>query len=245
MRARAEIRVELRGGVSVVTTLAGQPPLLARQAPGEGPTARVNLVAGAGGPCAGDDLELRLVVGPGASVELRSVGATVALPGRPGAPASVLRTEVELDEGASLRFLPEPVVAATGCDHVLETTVRLAASARLVLREELVRGRSGEEPGGSLVARLRVERGGRPVLDQELACVPDPLLARTLGTLLSVSPACGDWDAAFCATLGAGGALAALAEPGAYVAAAVAADTVALRHLLDDALRIRFPACQS
>lgn len=236
MRARGEIRVELRGGVSTVVTLAGQPPLLARSATPRGAVAVVNLVTGAGGPCAGDELDLLITVGPGAALDVRSVGATVALPGRPGARESVLRTTIEVAGGARLRFLPEPVVAAAGCIHRMQTSVSLAEDSTVLLREELVRGRSGEDPGGRLTARLRVERSSRPVLDQELSLGTDPLVARTVGTLLRVAPAAdlaAGWDAGYAALVGAEGALTALAEPNAYVVTAFAPDTVTLRRVLD------------
>lgn len=242
MRSRAEIRVELRRGVSEVTRLAVQAPLLARRTQTSAAPAQVHLVTGAGGPCAGDDLELLVVVEPGASLDLCSVGATVALPGRAGAPTSHLRTRIEVREGATLTFLPEPIVAAKGCDHRMDTVVAMHPSARLVLREELVRGRSGEHPGGDLVARLRVERGGVPLLDQELTLGANPLLPRAIGTLVSVVPAPAHWDATWQRVLGGDGAVTALAAPGAYVAAALAPDTVALRRTLDQALRTQLVA---
>jgi urease accessory protein len=47
------------------------------------------------------------------------------------------------------------------------TEVTLAARARLVLRDGVVLGRTGERPG-RLHARTRVTHGGRPLLDESL-----------------------------------------------------------------------------
>lgn len=238
MRAHAEIRVALRGGVSRLVRLSGAPPLLARETrqPPGARSVQMHLVTGAGGPCVGDELSMRIVVAAGASLDLCSVGATVALPGTdPAAPASRLRTTVEVEEDATLRWLPEPVVAAKGCDHEVVTVVRLAPTATLLLREELVRGRTGELPGGRLVSRLRVERDDVPVLDQEVTLDATAVGVRTVGTLLSVGPWPGPWDEGFSVLTGPDSAVSALAQPGAYAASALAPDTVALRRALDHA----------
>jgi urease accessory protein len=130
----------------------------------------VHLVGSAAGPLGGDRYHLSVLVAPGASLVLRSAAATIALPGPDGA-ASQLDVELAVAAGASLWWLPEPVVAAAGCDHHVRTKVRLAASARLVLRDELVLGRHGE-PGGSVWQRLVVDRDGAPLVRNELRVGP-------------------------------------------------------------------------
>ncbi len=69
--------------------------------------------------------------------------------------------------GGELHWLPEPLISVTGSELAVRTLVDLEPGARLVLRDELVLGRTGEGPG-RLTSRLTVRVEGRPVLDQEL-----------------------------------------------------------------------------
>jgi urease accessory protein len=124
----------------------------------------VHLVGGAGGPLGGDVLRIEIVVGPGAELTLQTVAAAIVLP---GASPSVVEVDVVVGEGGSLRWLPEPTVAAGGCDHRARARVVLAAGARLVWREELVRGRYGEA-GGSVSSRLSVDYVGRPLVRHQV-----------------------------------------------------------------------------
>ena len=202
MKATARLVAEARSdGTTRLTTLAGQAPLLLRQtmpdaaAPG---VAQVHLVAGAAGPVGGDELHFGLHLGPGARVRVRSVAATLALPGlQPG--ESTLDITVRVDEGAALVWDPQPFIAARGARH--RTTVRIdwAEDARLTWHEQTLLGRHGEEPG-STVTRLRVRRAGRPLLDHTLAVGPQhpgslgPAVAgacRANSTTVIVDPA---WD---------------------------------------------------
>ena len=79
MRADAVLRAD----GTRLTTLHGEPPLLLRPTgtAADGATV-VHLVGGAAGPLAGDRLSLTVDLAAGANVELHSVAATVALPGR-------------------------------------------------------------------------------------------------------------------------------------------------------------------
>ncbi|MEU3308860.1 urease accessory protein UreD [Nocardiopsis sp. NPDC006832] len=128
--------------------------------------ARVSLSAGTAGPLGGDRLHLEVVIGDGASLVLNEISATLALPGTTG-DRSLMSIDVQVGEGASFIWLPEPVIAARGCDHRQEVRVRLARSARVLLREELIMGRHGERPG-AIAQRVRVTRGGGVLYDQEL-----------------------------------------------------------------------------
>ncbi|MER7156715.1 urease accessory protein UreD, partial [Streptomyces lydicus] len=157
-------------------------------------------------------------------------------------------------EGARLDWLPEPLISARGSDLRMTTTVELAPTARLVLREEQVLGRSGEETG-ALRSRLTVRRAGRTLLDQETAYGPgvpgwdtSAVLDgnRALGQLLVVGPEFEDGPVEVRLLGGASdgppgdgpgqGVLAPLAGPGA-LATAVAPDALRLRRLLDEAAR--------
>lgn len=63
------------------------------------------------------------------------------------------------------------LISANRSDLQVATFAELAPTAGLVLREEQVLGRAGEEPG-RLTSRLSVRIAGRLVPDQELACGP-------------------------------------------------------------------------
>jgi urease accessory protein len=135
------------------------------------------------------------------------------------------------------------LISAHGSDLYVTTRVDLGATARLVLREEQVLGRAGEEPG-RLGSRLVVRVAGRTVLDQELACGPGApggwdgpaVLAghRAVGQVVVVRP---DFAAEPVATrvLGESAAVVPLAGPAALVTA-VAPDALRLRRILDEAL---------
>jgi urease accessory protein len=192
MQASARIVAEPdgRGGTRLVE-LSGQPPLLARRT---GPT-EVHLVGGAAGPLGGDDLTVRIEVRAGATLTVRTVAATLALPG-PGGARSRTRVFAHVAAGASLSWRPEPIVAVAGCDHTMESTVELDAGARLLWREELVCGRHGEA-GGDLRLHTAATLDGVALLRQALAVGPaapgwsGPAVlggARTAGSLLLVDP---------------------------------------------------------
>lgn len=202
-------------------------------------------------PLGGDRLGIEATAEAGSALHLTAAAATVALPGRTGEHA---RYDVWLTvgDGARLDWLPEPLISAAGSDLRMTTTVELAPTARLVLREEQVLGRSGEETG-TLRSRLTVRRGGRTLLDQETAYGPgvpgwdtSAVLGghRAVGQLLLVGPEFEEHSAEVrllggAAGEGAGdgagqGVLAPLAGPGA-LATAVAPDALRLRRLLDEA----------
>jgi urease accessory protein len=147
MRARARVVAEADGrGGTRLTVLRGDPPLLPRRT-GGGSGVTVHLVGGAAGPLGGDDLRLDVEVGPGARLTVRSVAASLALPGPHGAPPSLLAVRASVAAGAGLCWAPEPLIAAAGCRHRAVADVTVAAGGRLLWRDELVCGRHGEEPG--------------------------------------------------------------------------------------------------
>jgi urease accessory protein len=177
-------------GVTTFPVLASCVPLVLRRTPDA-----VYLVGGAAGPLGGDDLRLRVDVGAGARVRLRTSAASIALPARSGA-ESVLRTDISVGVGGRLEYLPEPVIVAEGARHRVDLRVTLAHDATLLLRDEIVLGRHGER-GGSCVTSLRVDVNGAPLLRQEIAVsgtdevsLGPAVLAgrRAIGSLLIVGP---------------------------------------------------------
>jgi urease accessory protein len=177
-------------GVTRLPVLASQVPLVLRRTPDA-----VYVIGGAAGPIGGDDLSLRISVAEGAFLRVRTAAASIALPGPDGL-ESVLRLSVSVGPGARLEYLPEPVVVTAGARHATVVSVSLDEGASLLLREELLLGRHGED-GGATRLVLRVDYAGRPLLRQSLevrgtddASLGPAVLAghRAVGTLLHVSP---------------------------------------------------------
>ena len=216
MKASARIAARARpGGDTRLTELAGQAPLLLRQtdtqeepSPGAngtmdagacGPGAvLVHLVGGAAGPIGGDELHYSVDVGPDARVQVRSVAATIALPGPRGG-ESTLDITARVADGACLSWSPQPLIIARGAHHRTTARIELAGKARLLWREETLLGRHGEQPG-SVATRLRVQRDGKVLLDHTLAAgphYPGSLGAavtsadNAIGSILIVDP---DWE---------------------------------------------------
>ncbi len=196
MRALARIVAEADGrGGTRLARLRGEPPLQLRHTPDGSGAATVHLIGSAAGPLGGDDLRIEIEVGAGAVLCVRTVAASIALPGRDGARSRVSVTAA-VAGGGELRWLPEQLVAAAGCRHLAVSTVELADGARLLWREEVVCGRHGEQPGDAVIS-TSVSYGGAPLLRQSLTIGPGtpgwdgPAVlggARATGSLLRVDP---------------------------------------------------------
>ena len=145
---------ELRRGARVA------PRILAR-----GPDAvRAAFVPTQAGPLAGDRDSTRIVVGPGATLIVEPVAATLALPG----PARILlRLDVTVCAGGRLVLDEGPLIVAAGADVERRCTIELEHGAVLALRETVVLGRDGEPPG-SLDSVLRATLAGRALLHDGL-----------------------------------------------------------------------------
>jgi len=212
------------------------------------PHARVTVVGAMSAPLGGDRLALEAVVREGAGLTVDAAAAMIALPGRASAahaPTAHARYDVTLTVGdnAELHWLPKQLISVTGSRLRTRTRVELAATARLVLREEQILGRHGELPG-TLTTRLTVHRAGRPLFDQELSFGPrapggwdgGAVLAghRAVGQLLLVGPEFEEKPAQP-RLLGDTAVLTPLAGPGVLVTA-LAPDARQVRRVLDEAL---------
>jgi urease accessory protein len=145
----------------------------------------VHLVSAAATPLGGDIIHIRVVVERGARLRMRTVAATVALPGALTPESHAFWTlEVEGD----LDLDPQPTVVAATSRHVTATRLAMSRDARIRLRERIQIGRSDERHGfwsGSLHAdvdgapllRHRIELGRGSVADDglgtPLACVSE------------------------------------------------------------------------
>jgi urease accessory protein len=137
----------------------------------------VHLVSAAATPLGGDTISVRVIVEPGARLKVRSVAATVVLP---GADTLQSRAGWDLEVAGALDLDPEPTVVAGGSDHQVITRLRIADQGQVRLRERVQIGRTGERDGfwtATLHAdrdalpllRHRVELGAGAVSDDELA----------------------------------------------------------------------------
>lgn len=239
--ARIGARDDGRGGTSL-PVLESDGPLALRRTRGTAGEARVMLVGAMSGPLGGDRFAVEADVGNGARLHLGSAAATIALPGQAKDEAHY-DVRLTVADGGELRWLPEQLISARGSDLFVTTRAELGADARLVLREEQVLGRVGEEPG-RLTSRLTVRVAGRVVLDQELACGPGApggwdgpaVLAeyRAVGQLVVVRPEFREAPTE-ARHIGEHARVMPLVGPAALVTA-VAPDALRLRRALDEAL---------
>lgn len=165
MKAHAAARAVRHGDRTVFEDLRSDPPLVLRETP-----SALYLVGGAAGPLGGDELHLDLAVETGATLHVHSAAATMVFPGPRGA-RSISRLRACVAGGASLVWHPEPLVSVFRSDHLVDTAVRLAGDAQVVLRDEIVLGRAGEE-SGRLVLRTRVDRDGAPLFAHDIDIGP-------------------------------------------------------------------------
>jgi urease accessory protein len=247
VHATARIRATYNGRVTTLPQLRGDGPFHLRRMRTGGKAATVGIIGAMSAPLGGDRLALDITAEDRAELEVTTAAATLALRGPTSAPATY---DVRLTAGeqACLRWLPQPLISAADSNLHQTCTVNLAATSRLLLREEQLLGRANEKPG-HLVSRIRVHHAGRPLLDQHTAYGdPEPgwdspaVLNghRAVGQLLLVAPELdvrrdpvllGD------GTKSGSAVLAPLAGGPALLATAVAPTSSALRELLDEALR--------
>jgi urease accessory protein len=129
-----------------------------------GDAVRAAFVPAQAGPLAGDEDRARIIVGPGATLVVEPVAATLALP---GAERIVLTLHVTVEEGGRLVLDEGPLIVAAGACVVRRCTIELACGAVAALRESVVLGRDGEPPG-TLDSVLRATLDGRALLHDGL-----------------------------------------------------------------------------
>jgi urease accessory protein len=119
------------------------------------------LVGSGAAPVGDDRIRVRVEVGPGVTVAVRSVAATVVY----AASGAGTRwdTDIHVAEGATLDWRPEPVILTERACHAATTTVHAASGADVTLDEVLVLGRTGEATG-SIRSTLAVRIDDTPVV---------------------------------------------------------------------------------
>ena len=155
-----------------------------------------------GGIAGGDDLRLRLHLGPQSSVLLTTPGAAKWYRSL-GSPAHQ-QVQARLEADSRLEWLPNENIVFDGALAELDTRWELAPGARLIAADMLCLGRpAGDQPFSSGRVRQRLslhrwdESGGRPLFTERLLLSGDDrrLSARVglggaacLGTLIATLP---------------------------------------------------------
>lgn len=167
MTRSACLTVARRGAASVITELASRAPVGLRPLAPAGTRARVAVVQTSACLVAGDDVVLEVRVGPGASLEIVELSATLAHPVTAKLPAIRQTIRVEVGADGRLLWLAEPLILAAATRMHRRLDVTTATGSRALLGESVVLGRDGEHPGAA-TTRLRITRDGRAVLDDSL-----------------------------------------------------------------------------
>nr|WP_231951938.1 urease accessory protein UreD [Nocardia terpenica] len=85
----------------------------------------MHLIGTAATPLGGDELDITILVDPGAHLTVRSVAATIALPGRRTRKS---HAHWHFEIAGALDFDPEPTVIAGGAHHESRTTATALTS---------------------------------------------------------------------------------------------------------------------
>lgn len=130
----------------------------------------------------GDELTISLQLTDGARVTVTSMGAQLIHPCLEGGWATVA-VEATLQGGSSLRWHPEPVIVSSSARYRSRVTLDCSDDATLRWTDELVLGRSGEDPTDlALDSTWRLDVAGRPRWRDGLATGPGWTGPAVLGT---------------------------------------------------------------
>lgn len=131
----------------------------------DGATAEVALLATTATLLGGDTLRLAVEVGPGMRLDLHDVAGTVAYHGR--GLGCVVDVSLRVHEGATLTWAGEPLVVADGSSVTRHLHAEVSEGGRLLLRDRVALGRSGQD-GGRLDCHTTLTYAGRPALVEHL-----------------------------------------------------------------------------
>lgn len=152
------MRVELRTGVLA-------PRLISRSKD----SAEVVLIATTATLLGGDHARIRIEVDDGCRLVVRDVAATVAYDGQ--GTAATWEVGIEIGANATLTWHAEPFVVSDGADVRRSMRASVARTGRLLLRDTVRIGRSGQV-GGSLHCRTRMTYDGIVALIEDLDLTP-------------------------------------------------------------------------
>jgi urease accessory protein len=141
-----------------------------------------------GGVLGGDQLALAVNVGPQASVQLTSTGATRLYRCRPQMSAASQTTTVQVQEGGLLEYLPDQLIPFAGARYHQYSTIDLADDAGLFWWETVAPGRAAR---GELFAydqlhlSTRIAAQGRPLAIERFTLEPQ---CKSLSSLARLGP---------------------------------------------------------
>ena len=143
MRARLAFSVEKQKNAegTVLRLLDQEPPWkVVRGFTSESGASLIHLNNVSGGVLGGDQLDLQVQVGPGASAQITSTGATRVYRSRDGSPARSC-TQVSLAENSLLELLPDALIPYADSSFDQRTCIHLGAGASLFWWEVIAPGR--------------------------------------------------------------------------------------------------------
>lgn len=163
MIAKARVRtILIEDGKSRNIELVSDPPLTFRET-----VDGLKIVNTSAGPIAGDKFSLNVLVEDGAVLHLGTIAATIALPGKADAPASLTDYRFSVGNGSTFSWEAKPLIVSAGANHHQILDFDLAQDSNFVAFDSIVLGRHNEEPG-ELRQDIRVRVAGRQVLEQSL-----------------------------------------------------------------------------
>jgi urease accessory protein len=207
-RVQASLRLKFeREGTTGRTVLARSqqdPPLkVVRAFTLEDGAAFVHLHNVSGGLLGGDELSLSVRVGPGASVQLTTTGATRIYRPRKDAMATVQRNEITVGENALLEYVPDAIIPFAGARFSQRTSIELASGAGLFWWEIFAPGREarGEVFEYELLeTKTDIVAGGRAVAAERIRLEPRK---HFVSSLIRMGP-CRYWSTFYVCRVGLG-----------------------------------------
>ena len=154
-----------------VVDLAVDPPLGAKIVDSDdGPV--LYLVNSAASLLEDDELFLEIIVAADSRLTVRSVAAQLAHPCLSGG-STGLTVRAEVGSGGSLAWWPEPLIVCAQSNHHSIVEIGLADDAALDWVDELVLGRSTEDPAAvGFASELSIARDGVALLEDGLCLSP-------------------------------------------------------------------------
>jgi urease accessory protein len=141
-----------------------------------------------GGVLGGDRLKVAVEVGPGATAQVTSTGATRLYRSRTDAPAAEQATEIQISAGGLLEYLPDPLIPFAGSRYRQSTRITLEDDAGLFWWETIAPGRAAR---GELFAydllhvRFELAALGKPIAREHFVLEPQK---RPLSALARLGP---------------------------------------------------------
>ena len=161
MHSRVEIAVDAgESGRTRFTRLAADGGLAVRQTSATG----VHLIGTAAGPIGDDVIDIAIIVGRGATLQVHGVAATICLPGTDNE-SSQLTLTIMLHSDSNFECALPSLIVCQGARISATTEVVAEESSLLSLDEQVSLGRAGES-GGEWRNRTVVDIQGRPALRQ-------------------------------------------------------------------------------